>query len=120
MDRRVTPPKRVLHLPGVPNFHVNRRQVMQVLFVTHVIFFSDGKASFFFFIQLLPILLMGLHKRSMIRMLSFFFICSQEPANFALTGRLKLLLVPERKLVPPAASILNHPENQVHSFRLSR
>lgn len=49
-----------------------------------------------------------------------FFICSQEPANFALTGRLKLLLVPERKLVPPAASILNHPENQVHSFRLSR
>ncbi|CAH3168221.1 unnamed protein product [Porites lobata] len=36
----------------------------------------------------------------------------KEPANFALTGRLKLLLVPERKLVPPAASILNHPENQ--------
>ena len=35
------------HLPGVPHFHVNRRQVMQVLFVTHVIFFSDGKAIFF-------------------------------------------------------------------------
>ena len=48
-----------------------------------------------------------------------FLICLQEPANFALSGRLKLLLVPERKLVPPAASILNHPENQVHLFQLS-
>ena len=37
------------HLPGVPHFHVNRRQVMQVLFLTHVIFFSDGKASFFLY-----------------------------------------------------------------------
>ena len=60
------------HLPGVPHFHVNRRQVMQVLFFTHVIFFSDGKAIFFFFIQLLPILEIGLHRRSMIRMLSCF------------------------------------------------
>ena len=60
------------HLPGVPHFHVNRRQVMQVLFFTHVIFFADGKAIFFFFIQLLPILEIGLHRRSMIRMLSCF------------------------------------------------
>ena len=24
VDRRVTPPKRVTHIPGVPNLHVNR------------------------------------------------------------------------------------------------
>ena len=107
------------HLPGVPHFHVNRLQVMQVLFVTHVIFFSDGKAIFFLY----PAFANprdGSPQEIDDPNAKLFFICSQEPANFALTGRLKLLLVPERKLVPPAASILNHPENQVHSFRLSR
>jgi len=43
-------------------------------------------------------------------------LCGQElkeRAKFTLHGHLKLLLVPERKLVPPSASILNHPDNQV-------
>lgn len=37
----------------------------------------------------------------------------KEPANFSLRGHLKLLLVPERTLVPPSASIFNHPDSQV-------
>ncbi|XP_029186949.2 LOW QUALITY PROTEIN: nuclear pore membrane glycoprotein 210-like [Acropora millepora] len=40
----------------------------------------------------------------------------EEPANFSLRGHLRLLLVPERTLVPPSASILNHPDNQVIFF----
>ncbi|KAJ7382709.1 hypothetical protein OS493_033272 [Desmophyllum pertusum] len=37
----------------------------------------------------------------------------KDPAKFNFRGHLKLLLVPERKLIPPKASILNHLDNQV-------
>lgn len=88
-----------------------------------MIFFSDGKASFFFFFFVYPAFAnprVGSPQEIDNMSGKLFLISSQEPANFALSGRLKLLLVPERKLVPPAASILNHPENQVHLFQLSR
>ncbi|EDO39640.1 predicted protein [Nematostella vectensis] len=37
----------------------------------------------------------------------------ESPDKIILSGRLKLLLVPERTIDPPSASILNHPDNKV-------
>lgn len=43
--------------------------------------------------------------------LSYDFL--QTPSKISLSGHLKLLLVPERTILPPSASILNHPDNKV-------
>ena len=118
MDRRVTPPKRVTSSTWGPPLPCKQASSHASPLCHPCDFFLWWQSFFFFPAFANP--RDGSPQEIDDPNAKLFFIWSQEPANFALTGRLKLLLVPERKLVPPAASILNHPENQVHSFRLSR
>ena len=70
MDRRVTPPKRVTSSTWGPPLPCKQAS-SHASPLCHPCDFFLWWQSFFFF-QLLPILEMGLHRRSMIRMLSCF------------------------------------------------